>query len=59
MNAYGKRIEKLYLEIERYLAFIEIAREDDHLWKEYEAFKKLTQKKQSLQARIAPYSASD
>lgn len=49
MTAYGKHIDRLWREIETYLAFMDEARVDDHLWREYKAFCYLTD-------RIAAYS---
>jgi len=42
VTKYGKNIDVLFSEIERYLAFMDEAREDDHLWREYQAFKRLS-----------------
>lgn len=49
MTAYGRHMSSLMDEIDAYLAFFSIAREDDHLWREYKAWCALVDK-------IAAYS---
>jgi len=49
VTSYARHLDILWREIIAYLAFMDEARADDHLWKEYQAWCSLTD-------RIAAYS---
>jgi hypothetical protein len=42
MTAWAARLDRLWKEIECYLAFMDEAREEDWLWAEYEVWKRRT-----------------
>ena len=41
-------LERLWLDIPRYLEFLDLAHEEDAFWKEYSAWKRLTDKREKL-----------
>ena len=59
MNATTRLMPRLMIEIEAYLAFMDEVREDDSLWQEYVAWKKITASRESLRERLAAYSLRD
>jgi len=41
-------LDRLWLDISRYLEFLNLAHEEDAFWEEYVAWKKLTERKEAL-----------
>lgn len=55
MNALTEHLPTLHREVSAYLSFYALAHEDDTLWREYEAFKALTEKRALMRERISQY----
>ena len=55
MDALERHLPRLHRDIHAYLAFLEIVNQEEPLWKEYAAWKELTERRRLMRERIAAY----
>jgi hypothetical protein len=56
VDALERHFSRLHRDIHSYLEFLEIVKYEDPLWREYEAWKALTERHRLMRERIAAYT---